>query len=126
MIENVTAAFWGREFTLPVEYDCYEGETITDKQIQTMDSFSENLKWIDESKDQVEAYCKEAVMKDADNNKKDNIFSYLKPESLFVKRTRLEPRVALMLKYRYDPDHGLAVIFTLDGKVTIGKQDLIL
>ena len=62
---------------------------------------------------------------DNENNRKDNIFSYIKPEYLFVKRED-HPRVALMCKYRYDMEHGLAVVFAADGGITVGTQDIIL
>ena len=31
-----------------------------------------------------------------------------------------------MCKYRYDPEHGLAVVFSHEGKVSVGIQDIIL
>ena len=31
-----------------------------------------------------------------------------------------------MCKYRYDIEHGLAVVFATDGSVTVGLQDFIL
>ena len=65
-------------------------------------------------------------MNDDENAKKDNIFSYIKPECLFVKRDKENPRIAMICKYRYDLEHGLAVVFSSDGEVTVGMQDIIL
>ena len=31
-----------------------------------------------------------------------------------------------MCKYRYDEEHGLAVVFDSERKVTVGDQDIIL
>ncbi len=81
--------------------------------------------WIVAAKAQVVRFCKEEVLADNENNKKDNIFSYIKPDYLFVKRED-HPRVALMCKYRYDMEHGLAVVFDTDGSVKVGTQDIIL
>ena len=58
--------------------------------------------------------------------KKDNIFSYVKPDYLFVKNETKYHKVALMCKYRYDEEHGLTVVFDSEGKVTVGDQDIIL
>ncbi len=126
MIEFLEITIWGRLFTLPVEYDCYEGEEITEAQIQALKQFRTHTEWIEQSKSAVENYCKEQVMSDDENNKKDNIFSYIKPECLFVKRDKENPRIALMCKYRYDLEHGLAVVFSSDGEVAVGLQDIIL
>ena len=126
MIESLETTIWGRKFTLPVEYDCYEGEEVTKAKIQALKRFKSHTDWIEQSKSIVEDYCREQVMSDDENAKKDNIFSYIKPECLFVKRDKENPRIALMCKYRYDLEHGLAVVFSSDGEVTVGMQDIIL
>ncbi len=126
MTNILKANIWGRSFSLPIVYDCYEGETITRAQIDAVESFASHLDWIDRAKKQVETYCQERVSADDKNLKKDNIFSYIMPESFFVKREKDHPRVALMCQYRYDPEHGLAIVFSKDGHVDIGSQDIVL
>ncbi len=126
MIESLETTIWGRKFTLPVEYDCYEGEEVTKAQIQALKHFKSHTEWIEQSESIVENHCREQVMSDEENTKKDNIFSYIKPECLFVKRDKENPRIAMMCKYRYDLEHGLAVVFSSDGEVTVGMQDIIL
>ena len=125
MIDTIKLEIWGREFTLRVEYDCYKGEEITKEQIKVLDRFTKRRKMIEKSKAKVEAYCKEKVLEDDENEKKDNVFSYVKPEYLFVKREE-DPRVIMMCKYRYDPEHGLAVVFSSNGSIVVGSQDMIL
>lgn len=117
---------WGRKFSLNVEYDCYPGEEITSKQIEAVERLANNLSWLDEAKKDVVKYCKAEVNSDDKNQKKDNIFSYIKPEAFFVKRDDKKSRIALMCKYRYDLEHGLAIVFDAKGNITIGAQDIIL
>ena len=126
MINSVEIEIWDRSFSLNIEYDCYEGEEITPKQIEAVERLRKNLHWISDAKKDVIKYCKPEVDKDSENQKKDNIFSYVKPEALFVKRDDKKSRIALMCKYRYDPEHGLAVVFDANGNVTVGTQDIIL
>lgn len=126
MIESLETTIWGRKFTLPVEYDCYEGEEVTKSQIQALKNFRSHTEWIEKSRSIVEKYCREQVMSDEENTKKDNIFSYIKPECIFIKHESHKPRVALMCKYRYDIEHSLTVVFSSDGKATVGMQDIIL
>ena len=71
-------------------------------------------------------YCKEMVSQDDTNEKKDNIFSYLQPERIFVTRSEPHPEVAIMCKYRYDLEHGLAVVFSNNGDTRVVIQDEIL
>ena len=125
MTKTLELTIWGREFTLPIEYDCYKGEKVTKEQMYALNNFSVHEDWIEASKVRIEEYCREQVLDD-DNQKKDNIFSYIKPDYILVKRENENPRVAMMCKYRYDPEHGLAVVYSVDGEVTVGIQDIIL
>lgn len=126
MIKSLDITIWGREFSLPVEYDCYKGEAVTKEQMKALETFSSHTDWIANSKNYVEEFCNNQVMRDDENKKKDNIFSYVKPECVFVKRDKEHPRIALMCKYRYDLEHGLAVVFSSDGSIVVGIQDIIL
>ena len=126
MTETMDFTIWDREFTLPVVYDCYKDEKITRKQKAAVKRFSRHGDWVDASKASVEEFCKEQVLADDENKKKDNIFSYIKPDYLFIKREDENPKVAIMCKYRYDLEHGLAVVFSWDGQITVGIQDIIL
>ena len=125
MTRTVRMLIWGREFDLPVIYDCYEGERVTRKQRQALKTLLSNPLWIENAKCSLEQYCKNDVMSDDGNLKKDNVFSYVKPESVFIKRDKEYPRVALMCKYRYDLEHGIAVVFSGAGEITIGDQEII-
>lgn len=126
LIKSVKLKIWSREFTLPVDYDCLEDETPTQVQIDAFDNFLAHPEWIDNSRAQIEAYCKKPVLEDDANQKKDNVFSYIMPECVFIKCGEKQPRVALLCKYRYDPEHGLAVVFQPNGKTQVGTQDIIL
>lgn len=125
MIDNLSISIWGRDFELPVNYNCYEGEKVTKEQILLLEEFIAHPEWIDHAKVIVENYCRQEVLEDDENQKKDNIFSYIKPTSVFVKHVK-KPRMALICKYRYDEEHGLAVIFDKVGNITVGSEDIIL
>ena len=126
LIKTLNIEIWGRKFSLNVEYDCYPGEEITLKQIEAINRLSNNVSWFNNAKEKVVKYCKAQVDNDDKNEKKDNIFSYVKPEAIFVKRDNVKSRIALMCRYRYDPEHGLAIVFDETGNITIGPQDIIL
>lgn len=125
MTNEIELSIWDRKFKLSVEYDCYEGESVTVSQKKSLKSFLDHPDWLKQAKADVEGYCRDAVFEDDDNEKKDNIFSYVKPEYLFIIRDEKKPRVALICDYRYDPEHGLAIVFSNEGKVKIGGQDII-
>lgn len=117
---------WGRTLNIPIVFDQYGEEIVLKEQEKSLNRFIEHTEWLDNAIKKVEAYCKSDVMNDVENNRKSNIFSYIKPDYLFIKRETAWPRVALMCKYRYDPEHGLAVVFDMAGSITVGLQDTIL
>lgn len=125
MIDNLSISIWGRDFELPVNYNCYEGEEVTKEQVLLLEEFVKHPEWIKNAKDVVEGYCRHEVLEDDSNQKKDNIFSYIKPINVFIKHVK-KPRMALICKYRYDEEHGLAVVFDKDGNITVGSEDIIL
>lgn len=89
MINNLNIEIWGRNYDLRVEYDCYDNETVTDAQLRAVEGLSAHPELISVSKEQVEDFCREQVQQDFENNKKDNVFSYIKPEYLFVKHEKI-------------------------------------
>ena len=126
MINTVNITIWGRLFSLPVEYDCYKGESVTEAQIEALNIFLSHEEWIKNAKGNIEDFCKAQVIEDVDNCKKDDIFSYVKPKCIFVKRESETPQVAIMCDYRYDIEHGLAIVFFADGTIIVNSQDIIL
>lgn len=127
IIKSLNINIWGKVFSLSVEYMCYEGEIITEEQIDAVKRFiAHNKEWVENSKIKVEEFCKTDVMADDDNHSKDDIFSYITPTCLFAAREEYHYRVAIMCDYRYDEEHGLAIVFDSDGTVIVNIQDIIL
>ena len=114
---------WNRDFDLKVLYDCYAGEQILDEQKEALNKFSSDKNTIELSRGFVEKYCLRNNKDEIGADEIDNIFKYVLPESIFVKR---DCRVAILCKYRFDAEHGIAIVFK-DGKFDeIGNQDIIL
>ena len=125
MIKKIDLNIWDRDFTLDVVYECYSYEKVTTVQEKALIDFLKNVNVIDKAKKIVEKYCEESVNADEENNKKDNIFSYIKPHYIFVKRGDSQ-KVAVMCKYKYDMENGIAIVFEKDEKIIVCVQDEIL
>lgn len=126
MTKEVELNIWNRDLILPVYFESFKDVEVQDVQEAALAKLLENSEWITAALPIVQAYCKSALLEDETNNKKDNVFSYVKPESIFVESASENPRVSIMCKYRYDLEHGLAVVFGNDGSVEVGLQDIIL
>jgi len=118
---------WGRAFDLDIVFDCYKGEDVLPIQIEAINRFLQNANLIDQAKPAVESYC---IQRDSDyigSMGIDNIFKYVVPMSLYVQRTKDDRRVVgLMCNYKFDPEHGLVVVFENEQLKIIGNQDAIL
>ena len=125
MINKININIWNRDFELPIEYDCFSNEKVTGAQINAVNVFLKNKAMLDKAKSSIEEYCKKELNDDKENKNKDNIFTYIIPHYIYVKRDD-KPRVAIMCKYKYDMEHGLAVVFHQNGKIEVGLQDIIL
>lgn len=55
-----------------------------------------------------------------------NIFKYVVPKAIFIKRDHQKHIFALMCHFKLDMEHGLALVFQENKLVKIGAEDIIL
>ena len=111
---------WGREFKLDVNYEMVDEEKITTKQKETRESFCNNSKELLDNPNFIIEYCYKNAGNQIDG-KIENIFKYVIPQELFIG----EGRVCLMCNYRFDLEHGLAIVFENNKLVKVCPQDEI-
>jgi hypothetical protein len=116
---------WEREFELSVTYECYPGETVLDNQTEALAIFSAMASAIEESKKDVESYIMNENPTEVGKSI-DNIFKYVMPVGIFVPRNIKSRSVAIMCNYKFDPEHGLAIVFENELFKAVGTQDIIL
>ena len=56
MIDSIKISIWGRDFILPILYNCYSGEKVTESQVKALNMFVQNDGLIEKSKKYVEDY----------------------------------------------------------------------
>ncbi len=113
---------WGRDFRLNVIYDQYEGEEILDTQREALASFLNASDSLLKSYGELERYC---IEKDQEQigDSIGNIFKYVVPEMIFVRRSENKRVVLLLCNYRFDEEHGIAITFENEKLKQIGTQD---
>jgi hypothetical protein len=116
---------WGREFSLEIIYDCYPGEDVIDNQKEALMRILAMPTVIDGSQKNIEGYLLTNKYDDVGGTI-DNIFKYVMPRSLFVPRSNEHRSIAIMCDYKFDPEHGLAVVFEDEKFKAVGTQDIIL
>ncbi len=116
---------WGRRFELSIQYDCYGDEDILPAQEEAYALFRSEADRILFSDQDIKRYCLEKNKEEIGKNI-DNIFKYVMPVSIFVKREKEKHVVALLCDYKFDMEHGIAIVFENEKLNQIGIQDIIL
>lgn len=115
---------WDREFELNVIYECYPGEEVLQSQkdaVSWLDDENIILSTLDIVKDYV---CKTANEKL--NLPIENIFKYVIPKNIFIPHSNKDTKLAIMCNYKFDIEHGIAIVFENRQFKEIGMQDIIL
>ena len=113
---------WGRDFSLPVYYECDSDQGVLDIQKEAKDALLASWDIVEDSKEAIEDYCLE---RDGDQIEGPitNIFRYVIPTSIVILRSDDARKTALMCNYRFDPEHGLAAVFENEQLTTVVPQD---
>ena len=122
-MNKIKMNIWGRDFVLPVMIKQFKGKSITDEQKDAVEKFESCEKVVNASKDEVEKYIIKNGLKDAGVDSVDNIFKYVIPKTISVPKSKRRV-VAIMCNFKFDMEHGLAVIFEDEKLKKIGPQDI--
>jgi len=123
-MDRVNIDIWGRNFELRIIYDCFDDEEILESQKEVLEDFLDNPGVIDQAKMAVVEYCKK--YEHGEKWKIDDIFSYVRPSAIFVVRAENIRQLAILCDYKFDPEHGLAIVFENLKIKMIGPQDIVL
>lgn len=116
---------WNREFELRVVFDSYDEEVLPIQE-QALEAFLKSENTIQESKQQLEKYILNDEYAEIEGNSIDNIFKYVIPTDIYIPRTPETRTVALLCDYRFDEEHGIAIVFENEQFKEIGEQDIVL
>lgn len=117
---------WDRAFDLSVVYERYSGEEVLESQKEAFAMLDDNAKEIAESLEAVKKYVRKTNNGQLADDSIENIFKYVMPTSIFVPHTKNHRIAAIMCNYKFDMEHGIAVVFESGELKTIGAQDIIL
>jgi hypothetical protein len=106
---NKSLEIWGKQFNLEIVYDVFEGEEVSPKQEEALNKFIESSDLLADSS-RISEYIVE-TSNGMISEPVDNIFEYVLPKSLFIKRSEDKRVVVLLCDYKLDPEHGIALIY---------------
>ena len=125
-MNKLVVTVWGRELSLDVVMDCYDEEEILPLQIKAYESILENWSVVEESLSSVQQYCIDHFAGQIEGGEVSNIFKYVVPNALFIQRNEEKRVVAVLCDFKFDFEHGLAIVFQNEKLADIGPQDIVL
>lgn len=125
-MSKIKLSIWDRDFELDIYYDCYHGESVLDIQKDAVEQIKKATTAIEISKKELEDYIISKNSEDIGSSNVDNIFKYVMPKNVYIPRNEEKQIVAIMCNYRFDMEHGLAVVFENGQFKEIGEEDIIL
>ncbi len=124
MNNNINLNIWGRDFELNIVFQNFPGEEVTTNQervVETLGSIEYG-----QSLDPVKEYIVKYNSEDLAEPEISNIFKYVIPKSVLIPRENDKRIAALMCNYKFDMEHGMAVVFENEKFKAVGPQDIIL
>ncbi len=122
-MSKVKMEIWGRECNLEVFYKNYKGKEITDNQKASYDKFIGSKDAIDKAKIKLTSYIEDNY-KEA--GKIENVFKYVIPKMIYIPREEKHRICALLCDFKFDMEHGLALVFENEKFKEVISQDDIL
>ena len=123
-MSKISLMIWNREFDLEVKYYNFPDQEVSDNQRKT----AENIRNVDFN--QVLNEVKEYI-KNNNNNmlaEKDiiNVFKYIMPKKFLVFRSENIRVFSIICDYKFDMEHGIAIMFENEKFTFIGSTDEVL
>lgn len=126
-MNNINMNIWGREFSLKIDFDVYPGEKADKAQNDALNGFlSISNKAFETAKESVKNYIISNADAGIDGMSVDNIFKYVLPKAIYIPRNQQRHTVAILCDFRFDVEHGLAIIFCGGKLKEIGPDDIVL
>lgn len=117
-------SIWDRNFNLNVVCEKYSGQSVLETQVNAVEDFESSV--IDGVKGKVEKYILKKNGKELGKDSIDNIFKYVMPKSIYVPQVKGGKVLAVMCHYKFDPEHGMAIVFENNKLKEIGEEDIVL
>lgn len=109
-MDKTTMNIWGKECTLKVIFECYGDQNPTEEQQSRLGSFLNYNNEVEVALIKLKQYCLEDEHMQG-VGEITNIFDYFSPNSIYIKRNKKQKIVALLCDYKFDIEHGIAIVF---------------
>lgn len=117
---NKSFEIWDQQFNLEVVFDTFEGEEVSSKQEEALNKFVEMSSSLLSDSSSISKYLVETS--NGMVSEPVNVFEYVLPKSLFIKRSEDKRVVVLLCDYKLDLEHGIALVYEDEVLVKITSE----
>lgn len=113
---------WGRELSLKIIFDVFDGEDILIEQHEALDAFLAQASELLADSKAIEEYC----VKNSNGSvvaPVDNLFKYVIPTAVYVRRKTDLREIALLCDFKFDEESGCALVFQNEALTKICSQE---
>lgn len=124
-MNNKKVNIWNRDFEMRVVYQNFPGEHVTTAQEKSAVSIDDTdfYSALEMVKKYIKKWNTNELGEDSDIS---NIFRYVSPKSFLIPRKDDKATFAIMCNYKFDMEHGIAVLFENGKCKDVGPQDIVL
>ena len=122
-MSKVKCSIWGREFVLDISYDEYDG-FISHEQFEAA-AFIADGTVPDSGLDKIKSYIIKNNNTDDNIDPIANIFEYIMPSYVYIPASENLTYI-IMCDFKFDLEHGVAIVYNKRGFVSINAQDEVL
>lgn len=117
---------WGRKFNLDLYFQSCADSNMFEKQKAAYNAFEEKPEALITALPKLQAYIEKNYSDRLSEKQISNIFKYVIPKTLFVPKQTKGNTIALLCDFKFDIEHGMALVFTNEKLKELGSQDIIL
>lgn len=119
---------WGRDCSVKLIFDCYEGEEIDSIQEEAIADFEKNiLEYTQNGLDALKKYLVQNYKKEIEDKLVPNIFKYVVPKAIYVSKDPSKKKViGLLCYFKFNDEDGIAIKYIDDKVCDIGGEQIVL
>ena len=123
-MSKMNICIWGRKFELDVIYKTFDNANATDTQVAAIEEFGKKDQ-IDDSLEHVKEYVIKNDGKENGITAIDNIFRFVMPRCIYVPQEK-NRTVAILCDYKFDPEHGIAVVYENGEYIAVEEEGVVI
>lgn len=125
-MSKIQMNIWGRDFNLEVYFKKYQGKESTEIQRESYDEFVRTDAANGHSLTKLTSFIEKEYGNKLKEKNVENIFKYVIPKTIYIPNNCKKRTVVLLCNFKFENEHGLALVYENEKLISIVLQDEIL